>query len=188
MAADGERISYEEFGPAFIRHAASNERIVAAIRGVADAPIGFGPASLGPAGAAEVRARGAVRGVRVGERREEPLLTLRVDLAVDLDLRIAVAGTKHRYAGDLAIPLSITVHTAAPLSLVIDVDPVRPADVGVDLKAGGLPARVLKRVGDVDNELRRQVATVVNERVESDDAARLRTIDILSLIDDAWQP
>jgi hypothetical protein len=32
------------------------------------------------------------------------------------------------------------------------------------------------------------VARVVNERVASEDAARLRTIDILSLIDSSWQP
>jgi hypothetical protein len=183
-----DRFSYEEFGPAFIRHAVSNERIVGAIGGVASAPIRFGPQSMGPANAAEVRAEGTVRDIRVTDRQEEPVLALRVDLAVDLDLRVTVAGAKHRFKGDIGVPLAITVLTAAPLSLVIDIAPVRAGDVDLDLRASGLRAKVIQKIGDVDNELRRQVAHVVNERVESADAARLRTIDILSLIDDAWQP
>ena len=186
MAAD-ERFTYEDFGPAFIRHAVSNERIVGAVGEVAAAPIRFGPQSMGPAGAAEVRAEGRVRDVRVADRREEPLLALRVDLAVDLDLRVTVAGAKHRFEADIGIPLGITVHAAPPLSLVIDIEPVRSRDVRLDLRASGLRSKVIQKIGDVDNELRRQVARVVNERVESEDAARLRTIDVLSLIDDAWQ-
>jgi hypothetical protein len=99
-----------------------------------------------------------------------------------------VAGAKHRFAGDIGIPLGITVHAAPPLTLVIDIDPVRADDIALDLRASGLRSKVIQRIGDVDGELRRQVARVVNERVASEDAARLRTIDILSLIDSSWQP
>jgi hypothetical protein len=86
------------------------------------------------------------------------------------------------------VPLNLRVRAVAPVTLIIDVDPVLSDKVEVALSAEGMRAKVLQRLGNVDDQVRRTVASIVNERLASDAAREARNLDILSFVDNAWNP
>lgn len=187
MDGSATLISYEEFGAQFIDLAVTDERLAAALAGIAGDVIHVGPMAVGPANAATVDAEG-----RIGEptitRHAGPPLSFKAVLPVELSLDVKVAGANHHYTAKLSIPLRLTVHTAAPITVVIDVDRVSSRDIDVRLKADGMRAKVLSRLGNVEDEVRRQVAKFVRDKVDSPEGVAARRIEILPLIDRAWRP
>ncbi|MEY2568696.1 MAG: hypothetical protein QOE35_3225 [Actinomycetota bacterium] len=182
-----EPVSYEQFGVDFIRLAVTDERLAAALSAVAGDVIRVGPITVGPAGAATVDAEGRIGPPRI-QRREDIPLSFRAVLPVDLSLDVKVAGVNHHYDAKVGLPLDLTVQTIEPITLVIDVARVSSRDVDVSLKAEGMRARLLSRLGNVEDEIRRHVARFVRERVDSPEGERARRIEILPLIDQAWRP
>lgn len=180
-------IPYEEFGVSFIELAVTDERLGSALSAVAGEVIRIGPMAVGPGGAATVDAEGRVGPARI-ERREGTPLRFSAALPVDLSLDVKVAGVNHHYEARLGIPLELTVLTEHPITLVIEVARVSSRHVDVRLRADGMRAKVLSRLGNVEDEIRRQVARFVRERVDSPDGQRARRVEILPLIDQAWRP
>jgi hypothetical protein len=180
-------ISYEEFGASFIELAVTDERLAAALAAVAGDVIRVGPLAVGPGNAATVDAEGRV-GPPAVERRPGTPLRFRAVLPVDLSLDVRVAGVHHHYQAEVGIPLGLTVLTEAPITLVIDVDRVSSRDLTVRLRADGMRAKVLSRLGNVEDEIKRHVARFVRERVDSPEGQRARRVEILPLIDQAWRP
>jgi hypothetical protein len=180
-------ISYEQFGVNFVTMAVTDERLAAALAAVAGEVISVGPMAVGPANAATVDAEG-----RIGEpaitRHEGTPLAFTAVLPVDLSLDVKVAGVNHHYDARLSVPLELTVMTDEPINLVIDVGRVSSRDIDVRLKADGMRAKVLSRLGNVEDEIKRQVARFVRERVDSPAGERARRIEILPMIDRAWRP
>lgn len=180
-------ISYEEFGVRFIELAVTDERLASALAAVAGDVIRVGPLGVGPGGAATVDAEGRVGSPAV-ERIPGTPLQFRATLPVDLSLDVRVAGAHHRYEAAVTIPLELTVLTEEPITLVIEVARVSSKDLGVRLRAEGMRAKVLSRLGNVEDEVRRHVARFVRERVDSPEGLQARRIEILPLIDEAWRP
>lgn len=180
-------ISYEQFGINFVELAVTDERLADALVAVAGDVIRIGPLGVGPREAATVNAEGRVARPDIERLGTDPL-RVRAVLPVELSLDVAVTGMNHHYDADLRIPLELTVNTAAPITLLIDVARLSSRDVDVTLRADGVRARVLSRLGNVEDEVRRQVARFVRERVDSDEGEQARRIDILPLIDAAWRP
>lgn len=183
-----DEISYERFGVNFVTHVVTAERVGATIARLAGTEVRAGPMAAGPAGAASVTASG-----RVGEIRPQPTfrqesLGFEATIPIDLRLDVRVAGASHRYQGAVRVPLHLSVRAVAPVTLVIDVEPVLADDVQVELAADGLRAKVLQRLGNVDEEVRRAVASIVNERLDSEEAQEVRLLDMLSYVDIAWTP
>lgn len=174
-------ISYEQFGVRFVSHAVTPERVASFIGNTAGDEFEMGPMSAGPGGIAGVKAVGRIGAAEVA-RSPDDLLKFVATLPIDLELEVKLAGARHRYRGDVRVPLRLTVRTAEPLMLVIEVGPVAPADVDLQLRAAGAAAGMLQRMGDMDSEVRKQVARAVNERVSSDRARKGREIDIRALI------
>ncbi len=115
-------------------------------------------------------------------------LAFQATIPIALRLDVRVAGATHRYSGHIEVPLRLSVRAVDKVTLVIDVDPVRADAIDVSLAADGVRARVLQRLGNVDDQVRRTVATIVNERLSSDAAREARVLDILSFVDKAWNP
>jgi hypothetical protein len=157
-------IPYEQFGVNFVTMAVTNERLADALAAVAGDVIEVGPLAVGPANAATVDAHGVV-GTPVVERHEGIPLSFTAVLGVDLSLDVKVAGVNHHYDARLTVPLRLTVRTEEPINLVIDVARVSSRDIDVRLKADGMRAKVLSRLGNVEDEIRRQVARFVREAV-----------------------
>jgi hypothetical protein len=180
-------ISYEQFGLNFLEHAVTAERIGGALAAVAGDVIRVGPMAVGPASAATVDAEGRI-GAPAIERQDTSPLTFAAVLPVELSLDVKVAGVNHHYDARLRVPLRLTIRTAEPITLVIDVARVSSRDIDVRLHADGMRAKVLSRLGNVEEEIRRQVARFVRERVDSPQGEQARRVEILPLIDRAWTP
>ena len=179
-------ISYEQFGVNFIQLAVTPDRVGAALHDVAGDEIEVGPMDVGPANAATVVARGRIAPPRVQRAGTAPL-RFRAQLAVDLALDVSVAGVGHHYDAQLRVPLQLTERTGEPLDLVIDVARLSARSVDVELRASGMRAKVLQRLGNVELEIRRHVAAFVRERVDSPAGVEARRLALLPLIDRAWE-
>jgi hypothetical protein len=177
-------MTYEEFGSAFVHEAVTPARISGVIRGLAGDVVKVGPLSAGPGGVASATAAGRVGDPDVTQTNDDPL-EYRVTLPVDLDLVVDVAGTHHRYTATAKVRIGIAVHLAPPLSICIEPTPPGRGDVTVKVYAKGLQAKVLGRIGDIDNELEREIAAYVKSRISSD-ASQFTNVDLRPLMLEAW--
>jgi hypothetical protein len=178
-------MSYEQFGVNFIRHAVTAERIRASITGLAGKDIVSGPSPAGPGGIASAKSVGRIGEVRVTPQPDDLVSFLAV-LPIDLDLDIRLGPVSNVYKGLVEVPLSLTVHVTQPLTIQIEIKPVTPSDVQVDMRPANAGADLLKRVGDIDSEVRSEVARIVNEKMNTEEARASRIIDVAALIEDSW--
>lgn len=177
-------MSYEEFGAAFVHEAVTPARIAGVIRALAGGPVEVGPLRAGPGGVAAATATGTVAEPVIEETGADPL-AYRVRLPVELELQVDVGGSQHHYTAEADVHVGITVRLEPPLSICIDPTPPSRHDVSVRVHAKGLQAKVLGRVGDIDNELRREIAAYVTSRVESD-GSQFARVDLRPLMLEAW--
>ena len=183
-----EEITYEQLGVNFITHVVTPERVAATIAHVAGDEVRVGPMNAGPGGAASVTATGILGTVTATNAWRGGPLSFDATIPIDLALDVRLAGASHRYKGMLSIALRISLRALAPVTLAFDIDPVLPEDVGVKLSADGMRAKVLQRLGGIDDEVRRAVASTVTERLGSEAAQAVRMIDVLRYVGDAWKP
>lgn len=176
-------ITYEQFGARFVSYAVTEERVAASIGGTAGREVEEGPMPAGPGGIAEVWVNGVIGDPQVIKKSGE-VLGFQAVLPIDLRLQVQLALTRHDFEADVRVPLHLTVRTAEPLKLVIQVADVNPADVDVDLRASGSAAGLLQRIGDMESEVKKQVARTVNQRMTSASALAAREIDVLRLIEE----
>lgn len=177
--------SYEEFGRAFFEEAVSQERILGVVQSMAGEPIEFGPVGVGPGKAAQVKATGTMGDARA-ERLDGDVIRYRVTLPVSLDFTVDLQVDKHRFHGDLVIPLHIIARATEDLKIVIDVDPPLTRDVELDLKASGLRATMLQKVAGVDAEVKRFVVKYVERELEKPEVAQTRVVDVRESIESTW--
>ena len=132
-----------------------------AIDEVAGDTVEMGPMAAGPGGIAQVKALGKTRPARV-ERPSGQVIRYVATLPIDLDLEVKLAGVRTVTTGLVAVRLVLTVRTAEPLLLVIHVGEITHEDVDVELRPSNVAAGMLQTVGNLDDEVRRNVARVVN--------------------------
>ncbi|MFT4298932.1 MAG: hypothetical protein QM597_04755 [Aeromicrobium sp.] len=178
--------TYAEFGEAFFRAAVTPERILDAIGALAGQPIEFGPKGVGPGRVAQVTAHGqvgrpAIRSVANDE------VVYKVMLPVSLDFELNLQLDRHRFHGDLVVPLTVHARATDDLRIVIDITPPAARDIRLNLKADGLRASVVQKAAGVDAEVRRFVAKFVAREVDSPDVAAAREVDVRTSIDAAWR-
>lgn len=178
-------LSYEQFGVSFVRYAVTPERVAASMADVAGEAVEVGPLPAGPGGIATVKATGQIGAIEVTPDPGD-ILRFRAVLPIELDLEVRLGPVPNRYNGEVKVPLALTVRAAAPLMLVIDIDPITPRDVHVDLQSSSVGGDVIQRVGNMDAEVQAQVAKVVNERINSERAMETRVIDVAALVDESW--
>lgn len=183
-----DEISFEELGVNFVTNVVTPERVADTIAHVAGREVKVGPMNAGPGGAASVTATGRVGKVTAVNVFRGGPLSFDATIPIDVTLTVRVAGASHRYSGKLTVPLHITLRAIAPVILRFDIDSVRPEEVGVQLSAEGLRAKVLQKIGDMDEEVRRAVAATVTERLGVPEAMAVREIDILQRVSDVWEP
>lgn len=177
-------MTFEQFGAAFVREAVTPARITGVIRSIAGGVVSVGPLQAGPGGLAAAVAEGRVGDPVVTQTGDEPLAYC-VDLPVDLALDVNVAGSHHRYSAKATVKIGFTVRLEEPLSICIEPTPPTRRDVTVDVHAKGLQAKVLGRVGDIDTELRREIAAYVKARIDAD-ASDFANVDLRPLMQQAW--
>jgi hypothetical protein len=178
--------TYEEFGRSFFRTAVTEERILAAIGGLAGDTFEFGPLAVGPGRIAKVNATG-----RLGEPSVEAVpydeVRFRLAIPVDVQLVVRVPLDEHRFHAELVVHLNLTARAARPLRVVIDIDRPTKDDVDVRLEAATVRATLLNAVAGVEGELKRFVAKYVAREVEKPHIAKARDIDVAARISGAWE-
>ncbi|MGN6475312.1 MAG: hypothetical protein ACTHK4_16905 [Mycobacteriales bacterium] len=174
------RMTYAEFGEAFVHEAVTPERITAVIHGVTGSEVRVGPIEAGPGGVATANAVGTIGDPSVEVTGHDPLGYL-VILPAQLEVDVTAAGTKHHFDVDATIRVSFMVALEPPLSLCIVPESPTYRDVDVDVHPKGLQARVLARSGIVERELRKNIARYVREQIATEVAA-FSVVDLLPLM------
>lgn len=188
-ALDGEpapEITYEQFGSAYIRQVLHKQRILSMINDVLGPTIELGPIGAGPGRkAATVTVVGAF-GETTGEEIPGELLAYRVSLPISVVFDIDMRVDKHRFEADVVVPLTLTVHTAAPLRVRIDITVPGPDEVDLTLQAGSRRGAVLQKLAGLEAELRRFLVKVVRTELAKPYVRRATDFDMAALIDEAW--
>jgi hypothetical protein len=109
-----------------------------------------------------------------------------VSIPIELALTVKVAGSVHRFEASIVARLQLAARTATPLAVVIDIAPPEVFDMEVDVRASGIAARVIGRLGNVDKKIREEVVRFVVEAVDSDAARAATVIDIGPQIENVW--
>ncbi|WP_109505264.1 hypothetical protein [Nocardioides speluncae] len=180
-----DEISYEEFGVAFFREAVTPERILGAIHGLAAEPIEFGPMGVGPGRIARVSAKGQIGEPLTTQVSEQPV-SFQVNLPVALAFTLDLLVDTHRFDADVMVPLTITAHARNPLTIYIDVTPPRSRDLNVVVKGDSVRAELMRKVADIDSELRRFISKYISRELDKPAVRALRTIDIAAIMLKAW--
>ena len=183
-ATDGA-ITYEQWGVDFFLEAISEQRVLGAVDTIAGQAIDFGPISAGPGGIAQVRAYGVV-GRAIATRLRGDRIAYRVLLPVDLTFELDLQVEKQQFDAELLVPLTLTAVARSGVRIFIEATPPRGSEVQVELKAKGLRASVVQRVGNVEGELRRIVARYVAQELDKPHVRAARVIDVSRAIDQAW--
>lgn len=178
------RIDYATWGETFFARAVTLERVLAGVNVLGGRPIELGPLGVGPGRLAKVHATGTI-GTATGERVAGSPIRFDVTLPVGLTFVLDLTMDKQRFDAEVEVPLRLTAHARADLSIAIDVTPPRADQVVVRLKAQGLRATLVGAAADVEGELRRFIARYVTREVEKPHIAAARVIDVAAAIDRA---
>ncbi|WP_027863441.1 hypothetical protein [Marmoricola sp. URHB0036] len=182
---DDQPISYEQWGVDFFREAISEERVLGAVNTITGQPVELGPIGAGPGKIAKVRAYGEIGAARSSKADGDQIgyrLVLPVALTFEVDLQV---GTD-RFEADLLVPLALTAHARSGVRIFIEVQPPRPDDVEVEVRAQGRRASVLQRVAGIEGEVRRIVAEYVWRELDKPHVLQARSIDVSHAISEVW--
>ncbi|MGX1806752.1 hypothetical protein ACWIGI_13640 [Nocardia sp. NPDC055321] len=178
-------LSYEEFGRRFLEYAASPERIAGAFEKLTGEQFEFGPIGAGPGRIAKLSAS-----VRLGQPRlnREVLENISFDLVIplDVDLLIDLAVDRYPFRVDGTIHLRLTVRTAEPLRVLIEIAEPQPSNVRINVASASRRGEVLRIVASVDHEIRRFVARYIAEEIHKPNIQAATNIDVGARLDAAW--
>lgn len=184
--AQAPEISYEEFGTAYIRQVLHRDRILSLVNEVLGPTIELGPIGAGPGRKAATVSVVGTFGKTTGEELPGDRLAYRVFLPISVAFDIDVRVDKHHYIADVVIPLTLTIHTIAPLRVRIDITVPGQDEVELELHAGSRRSAVLQKVAGLEAELRRFLVKVVRTELAKPYVRRATDFDMAALIDEAW--
>ncbi|RMI35708.1 hypothetical protein EBN03_00905 [Nocardia stercoris] len=169
-----------------MEYAASSERIAAAFGELTGSTIDMGPIGVGPGRLAKV-----VANARLGEPELRRYLgePITFDMAIPLHvvLLLDLAVDRHRFEVDGTVHLHLTVRTAAPLRVLIDIAEPRAGDVRINVTTGTRRGQLLRILASVDHEIRRFIARYIAREIRQPHIAALRDIDVAARLDQAWR-
>lgn len=173
-------IDYAEFGERFVTHAVTEERIVAAVSGIAGRGMTIGPFSIGPAGLAGFVAEG-----KVGEPtvfRHDPHVVFALTVPLSLTVKVLLGGRKLRLSAVVEIDLTLRARTAEPVLIVIDIPPISARDVSFVLRAQAVDSAWEWLLDPIAGMVQREVANRVNAMLDEPQSRRGRVFDIDAMI------
>jgi hypothetical protein len=184
--APAPEISYEEFGASYIRSVLHKDRVLSMINDVLGPTIELGPIGAGPGRKAATVSVVGTFGATTGEEIPGDLVAYRVFLPINVAFDIDMRVDKHRFVADVVVPLTLTVHTVAPLRVRIDITVPSGDDVVLDLQASSRRGAMLQRLAGLEAELRRFLVKVVLTELAKPYVRRATDFDMAALIDEAW--
>ena len=180
-------VGHAEFARAFRRRAVNLRRVEKAVGNLAGRELNLGPYRAGPLAGLSASGRLGTGRIQVVNP-DGPVFAVTLPATLDAAVRLGMESALH---AELEVDLVLTPRFADPLLLVIDVEPIRPADVRIELAGRGLGAAVSGLVSGmigglpagVTEELRRQVARQVGVLVDGEASWQARTVDVAARIE-----
>ncbi|MEU2039290.1 hypothetical protein [Nocardia niwae] len=120
-------------------------------------------------------------------RRGEETIAFELIIPLEVDLLLDLAVDRHRFHVEGTVHLQLTVRTAAPLRVVIDIAEPRPGDVRVNVAAATKRGQLLRLLASVDQEVKRFVARYISAEIRKPHIAAVRDIDVAHRLDEAWK-
>ncbi len=186
LSSDSTWIDYAEFGERFVAQAVTQERIVAAVAGMAGRGVSIGPYSLGPAGLAGFVAEGKVGAPVV--LRQDPHVIFQVTVPLSLSVKVLLGGQKLRLAAVVEIDLALHARAADPVLIVIDIPPITARDVSFVLRAQAIAASWEWLLGPLAGVVQNEVAKRVNAILSEPQARRGRVFDVEAIVGGTKSP
>lgn len=148
--------------------------------------IKIGPIPAGPCEAASANAIG-VPGVVHAAPCDDALWDQIVTIPIDLSVLVEVAGGIARFHGPVQVQTRIRLQIDQPCDVVVHVDDVHAHNITTAVEAIGLSARLLGRLGRIDDIVADQVLAYVNDLIRSPDFEAALHIDVAGLLERAWE-
>lgn len=173
-------IDYAAFGERFVTHAVTEQRIEAAVSGMAGRGMTIGPFNVGPAGLAGFVAEGKVGKPHV--LRSGPDVTFEVTVPVSLSLKVLLGGRKLRFEAVVEIDMTLHARTADPVLIVIDIPPITARDVSFVLRAQAIEAAWEWILDPIAGLVQREVANRVNGMLADPQVRSGRVFDVEAMV------
>lgn len=179
-------VSYEAFGRNFLEYAASTERIAGAFEKLTGEAFEFGPIGAGPGKLAKLSAT-----VRLGQprlnREVDDIISFDLVIPLKVDLLIDLSLDRYPFRVDGTIHLHLTVRTAEPLRVLIEIDEPQPSNVRINVASATRRGELLRILASVDHEIRRFVARYIAAEICKPHIQAATDIDVAARLDAAWK-
>jgi hypothetical protein len=157
---------------AIVSAVATPERAVRDIGDLIGDRLAFGPVTAGPGGMATAHATGIVGRLR-GRRSTEVHVPVQLDIAVHMGARSVPVEAK----------MTVRIGLEACLApegdhVLVEVDELGPGDIALETHTRGVGGVFVRRLGNLDAEIRHHVIAYVTELLETPEARELRFIPL----------
>lgn len=154
---------------------ATPERAVRDIGDLIGDRVAFGPVTAGPGGMATARATGIVGRLR-GRHGSGPG-SAEVHVPVDLDVTVQIGAQTVPVEVAMTVRIGLTACLAPEGDhVVVEVDELGPGDIAVETHARGVGGVLVRRLGNLDAEIRHHVIRYVTDLLDTPEARELRYI------------
>jgi hypothetical protein len=179
-------LTSDEFVRRALAAAAPPRRVSEVVAQLVGDKIRIGPIAAGPCEAASATAIG-VPGAVHAELCDDPVWHQIVTIPIDLSVLVEVAGGVARFYGPVQVQTRIRLDIEQPCDVVVHVEDVRAHNITTAVEAIGLTARVVGRLGHLDDIVADQVLTYVNDLIRSSEFEAALHIDVTGLLGRAWE-
>ena len=163
-------------GKALVRSLATPARAVGVISDLLGDTVAFGPVPAGPGGMAVATAQGRIR--RMKAVADAPT-HVTVTVPVELDLAVELGRRDVPVEADLEVRIGLAACLAPDGSeVIVEVDTLGPADIDVVTRASGVGGVLVRRLGDLDHEIRHHVIAWVTDLLQRPEAGEARRIPV----------
>jgi hypothetical protein len=185
------RIGYDEFGMRFMNLVLHRDRVMESINRVLGEEFVLGPIGAGPGRKVAKATANGTFGKAYGEALPAVLdqqsvgyeVNLPVDVAFHLDLGVDML----RFNAEVVLPLRLTMELVEPLTILWHITPPDADDVVMTVAGDSRRASVLQKLTGLDGELRRFIVRFVDRELEKPHVQKAMRIDLVTLIDNAWE-
>lgn len=183
----GREISYAEFGEMYVRRILHKDRVLEMVNAILGEQIALGPIGAGPGRSfARVSIVGTFRQTK-GEEVPGDVLTYKVYLPISVEFDVDMKVDSHRYHADVVVPLTLAIHTEAPVRVRIDITVPSEDEIALTLNTPTRRGTVLQKLAGLEAELRRFLLKVVRTELAKPYVQRATHLDMEELVNGAWE-
>ncbi len=162
---------------AVVSSVATPERAVRDIGDLIGDRLAFGPVTAGPGGMATAHATGIVGRLR-GRRGTRPgRCEVHVPVQLDIDVQIGARSVPVEAKMTVRIGLDACLAPEGD-HVLVEVDELGPGDIALETHTRGVGGVFVRRLGNLDAEIRHHVIAYVTELLETPEARELRFIPL----------